>query len=241
LGHEGPEKDSRIHASLNECLTTGETGENNLFQTRGLEFRRGFKTEGLENVRRLALAVFVGETGQAQNIKSGLAPLGGERRLVVWRERVKEKTNEVCQCPDEIKTRIISSGYCRLLFLTSAFFRQGSYPEWILRPRNGVTPVLKAIALNHYQVVSGWDFAKTKMKDDKQIIGEPKPTRRLVPPGSVLFLELSGDAKSVGDWIDDNWFRCVSDDDEGGPMNPRKDGFGLAVLGSWDGKLLMME
>lgn len=241
LGHDGPDKDSRVHASLNEGLTTGETGENNLFQTRGLEFRRSFKTRDLENVRRLALAVFIDESERAQNVKSGLAPLGGERRLVAWREDVNKKTNEIRQCPDEIRTKITSSRHCRLLFLTPAFFEQGFYPGWILHPRNGVTPVLKAIALNHYQVVSGWDFAKVKLQNDKPVVGEPKPTRRLAPPGTVLFLELRGDKKSINDWIDETWFRCVSDDDRLGPMNPRKDGFGLAVLGNWDGIPLKME
>ncbi len=242
LGHDGPEKDSRVHASLNEALTTGETGDNNLFQTRGLEFRRGFKNDGLENVNQLALAVFVEDSERAQEIRPGLAPLGGERRLVAWREDVADKTSEIRQCPQEIRSKIISSSCCRLLFLTPAFFQQGFCPEWLMRPRRGVTPVLKAMALNHYQVVSGWDFAKVKTTDDhRTVVGEPKPTRRLVPSGSVLFLELAGDREGISDWIDDTWFRCVSDDDLTGPMDPRKDGFGLAVLGTWDGLPLKME
>lgn len=237
LGHDGPEKDSRVHAGLNDGLTTGETGENNLFQTRGLEFRREFEYGSGRTVKRLGLAVLVDDAQQAQNIRPGLAPLGGERRLVTWREEVK---NDVLHCPAEIRTKIASSRYCRLLFLTPAYFEQGSLPDWILRPRKGVTPVLKAIALNHYQVVSGWDFSKVKTEKGKRVMGEPKPTRRLVPPGAVLFLELSGPA-SVENWVDDIWFQCVSDDDALGPMNPRKDGFGLAVLGSWDGTSQKME
>lgn len=241
LGHGGPEKDSRVHAGINDSFTTGETGENNLFQTRGLEFRRILNEEKLERAKRMALAVFVDDNAQAQKINDGLAPLGGERRLVVWRENTKDAAKEIRQCPNEIKTKIIESGHCRLLLLTPAFFKRGSYPEWVLQTRQDITPKLKAIAHNRYQVVSGWDFAKVRTKNGKQVLGEPKPTRRLVPSGAVLFLELGGDEKSSGDWIDEIWFKCVSDDDPMGQQDFRKDGFGLAMLGTWDGTLLKTE
>jgi CRISPR-associated protein Cmr3 len=239
LGHDGPDKDSRVHASLNASFTTGATGDNNLFQTRGLEFRRTQDGEKPQSARRLALAVFVQDSAQAQRIKTGLAPLGGERRLVVWREDRGDKAKNILLCPDLIKSKIINSRCCRLVLLTPAFFNQGSNPEWVLQPRKGVTAKLKAIAHNHYLVVSGWDFAKVQIKNDKQIVGEPKPTRRLVPAGAVLFLELDGN--NIGEWIDDTWFRCISDDDPTGPLNPRKDGFGLAMLGTWDGIPLKVE
>ncbi len=241
LGHNGPEKDSRVHASLNEFLTTGTTGENNLFQTRGLEFKRILEADPLSNTRRLALAIFVQDSGRAQMIRSGLASLGGERRLVAWREDRTDKGKDLHRCPNEIKEKIKASGCCRLVLLTPAFFQHGFYPDWILQTRQGITPVLKAIALNHYQVVSGWDFAKVQTKDDKQIVGEPKPTRRLVPSGAVLFLELGKDQKAISDWIDEVWFTCISDDDPPGPLNPRSDGFGLAMLGTWDGIPVRME
>ncbi len=239
LGHDGPDKDSRVHASLNESFTTGTTGENNLFQTRGLEFRRTQDGEKLQGAKRLALAIFVQDSAHAQNIKTGVAPLGGERRLVVWREDIGDKAKDILLCPDLIKSQIINSRCCRLVLLTPAFFNQGSYPNWILQPHKGVTAKLKAIAHNHYQVVSGWDFAKVQTKNNRQIVGEPKPTRRLVPAGAVLFLELAGN--NIGEWIDYTWFRCISDDDPTGPPNPRHDGFGLAMLGTWDGISLKME
>lgn len=241
LGHSGPEKDSRVHASINKAFTTGTTGDNNLFQTRGLEFRRILKEEKLESAKRMALTVFVDDNAQAQNVKSGLAPLGGERRLVVWREDTKDAAKEIRQCPNEIKTEIIESGHCRLVLLTPAFFKRGFYPEWILQSRCKVTPKLKAIAHNRYQVVSGWDFAKIKTVSGNQVFGEPKPTRRLVPSGAVLFLELGKDKEGISDWADKTWFSCVSDDDPAGQQDFRKDGFGLAMLGTWDGTLLEME
>lgn len=237
LGHGGPEKDSRIHASLNESFTTGETGENNLFQTRGLEFRRILKEEKLKGAKRMALAVFVDDDAQAQNIVEGVAPLGGERRLVAWRDDVADASKEIRQCPDRIREEIAKGGHCRLLLLTPAFFRGGSYPERLLQKHwSGVTPKLRAFAHNRYQVVSGWDFE----------IDKPKPTRRLVPSGSVLFLELDGDEGKRERWVEDVWFNCISDDDSDdddphGQQDFRKDGFGLAVLGTWDGTTLKME
>lgn len=228
LGHRGPEKDSRVHASINDSFTTGETGENNLFQTRGLEFRRILAGEKLKDTKRLALVVFVDDNAQGKVIKEGFAPLGGERRLVMWREAANDETKEIRQCPEDIRKVITETGRCRLVLLTPAFFKGGSYPEKLLQTESSITPKLRAIAHNRYQVVSGWDFVTDK----------PKPTRRLVPSGSVLFLELDGDQKHRGAWIERMWFSCVSDDDARGEQDFCKDGFGLTVLGTWDGKLL---
>jgi CRISPR-associated protein Cmr3 len=225
LGHSGPEKDSRVHASINDSLTTGETGENNLFQTRGLEFRRILSEEKLKDTKRLALVLFLNDNAQAQNVKEGIAPLGGERRLVVWREDKADQANNIRQCPDKIKEEISKSGHCRLVLLTPAFFKGGSYPEKLLQTHHGITPKLRAIAHNRYQVVSGWNFE----------IDKPKPTRRLVPSGAVLFLELDGGRDKREEWIEKTWLSCVSDTE-----TENKDGFGLAVLGAWDGKLLEM-
>jgi len=52
----------------------------------------------------------------------------------------------------------------------------------------------------------------------------------------VLFFKLDGDDTAVGRWIDATWMHCVSDEEQ-----DRRDGFGLAVLGVWDGKLQPME
>ncbi len=76
------------------------------------------------------------------------------------------------------------------------------------------------------QVVSGWDFEKSS----------PKPTRRLMPVGSVFFLKLQGDKVSIGEWVDALWMQTISDQDV-----DRRDGFGLAVLGTWSGHCPTLE
>jgi len=223
LGHNGPEKDSRVHVGIGlESLTSGE-GE--LFQTRGLEFRRAPSgVKALKDPKRLAMVVFVADQVRSREIAEGLAPLGGERRLVVWRKDKGDAASDISKCLDAIAEKIVETGHCRLLLLTPAVFKMGSLPETLLLTHtSGITPKLKAIAHNRYQVVSGWDFETDK----------PKPTRRLLPSGSVLFLELTGDKENRIKWIENVWLNCVSDAD-----SDNKDGFGLAVLGGWDGRLL---
>jgi CRISPR-associated protein Cmr3 len=210
-------KDSRTHVAINENFASDE---GNLFQTRGLEFNYSDpkKAIDLEKVKKLALVVFVDDANSKKLENKGkLAPLGGERRLVTWR---KDKTQQIQTCPDEIKKRIVSEKHCRLMLLTPAYFTDGL-------PKSNNDYDVKAIACNRYQTVSGWDFD----------INQPKPTRRLLPAGSILFLDLQNN-KDIGSWIDKTWFSCISDKDAKTNQDFAKDGFGLSVLGTWDGNVL---
>jgi CRISPR-associated protein Cmr3 len=128
--------------------------------------------------------------------------------------------------PDALKEKIAALHHCRLILLTPAHFTAGWKPAWLLEGREGVVPSLRAVALRGCQTVSGWDFEK----------GKPKPTRRLAPAGTVYFLKLDGDSAAIKRWVDTIWMHCVSD---GG--QDRRDGFGLAVLGVWDGTFHRME
>ena len=200
-------KDSRVHVAINDKFASDEA---KLFQTRGLEFNYGEKEL---NARQLALIVCVNET-QTQKLenKGMLAPLGGERRLVSWRK--SEKAHPILNCPDDIRKQIIEDGCCRLMLLTPAYFDNVfSNPM-----RDGCE--VKAIACNRYQTVSGWDFENN----------QPKPTRRLIPAGSMLFVKTKG---GTDQFINNTWFHCIGDD-----AQAQRDGFGLCVLGTWDGKPL---
>ncbi len=76
--------------------------------------------------------------------------------------------------------------------------------------------------------VSGWDLKG----------GKPKPSRRAVPAGSVYFLRFPegwGEGE-VRAWAERAWFQNLSDGEQ-----DRRDGFGLAVLGVWEGKLRRWE
>lgn len=211
LGRNGPAQEARTHVSVQPQTWTAAEGA--LFQTRGLEFTHQAKPRKLSGAKRLALVVVT----EANGIKPGLAPLGGERRLVNWRESA---TARLPECPPQLREKIVKDGACRLVLLTPAHFTAGFYPQPQTLSHAGLTPQLKAVATARAQVVSGWDFE----------IAKPKRTRRLVPAGAVFFLELEGDVAARSQWIEEFWMKCVSDD----PQDCR-DGFGLAVLGAWSG------
>lgn len=220
LGHGGPRREHRLHVSMNPDTLTAK--ESALFETSGLEFTSVGKNYGtrLSGTQRLALAVAV-DQNQAPNIQAGLANLGGERRMVSWRKN----DTDLPQCPPELLEVIMKNKACRVLLLTPACFEQGYRPRWLIEPKYGVQPNLEAVAIQRPLVVSGWDLEHSG----------PKPTRRLAPAGTVLFLSLVGDDKAIEQWVNGLWMQCISDN-----VQDQNDGFGLAVLGSWSGQSVAM-
>lgn len=216
MGHNGPVQEERTHVSIQRETQTASEGA--LFQTRGLEFVHAEKKKPLTTAVRLALAVAT----DALNLKTGIAPLGGERRLVSWRC----SSHSLPGCPAALRESIVKHCHCRVVLLTPAYFQAGSEPFWLVSQREGITPSLQAMAVSRPQVVSGWDFENPG----------PKRTRRLAPAGTTLFLKLDGDETAIEKWVDATWMHCISDEE-----NDRRDGFGLATLGVWDGTLQPME
>ena len=218
LGLEDLMRDYRQHVSMDSEKEMGKEGL--LFGTSGLEFTHpGEKAERLHKAQRLALALDVEDKEDKTTPQPGVAGFAGERRIVTWRQSKKEFP----VCPDTIKKAIKSNGYCRLVLLTPASFTQGYYPTWLRTTHAescGVEVKPQAIATRRPQVVSGWDLA----------LGRPKPSRRLAPAGTVLFLFVKGSDAALDAWIEQTWMQCISDDKQ-----DRYDGFGLAVLGTRPG------
>ncbi len=214
LGHNGPTEEQRTHVRIDYQSKANDEG--GLFQTRGLEFLQ-VEGKGHSQVRhRLAMVLSVTTPDEFDDkVVAGLAPLGGERRVVGWRR----SAFGLPECPPPLRQAIKDHNACRLLLLTPAYFEGGFEPTWLSQANNGISTELKAIAVGRPQVISGWDF---EMK-------RPKVTRRLTPAGSVLFLKLQGEG-DLDKWITKTWMQCVSDDSQ-----DRLDGFGLAALGVWDG------
>lgn len=215
LGHDGPQREHRIHVSIDP--EKGIAKEGALFGTSGMEFTHTGKEKRIDDFRPLVLAVAVEENGEF-SLREGLTGFGGERRIVRWRK----SNSELPRCPKEMAEAIIMNRACRVHLLTPACFTQGYRPKWLINQESECKPTLKAIAIQRPQVVSGWDL----------VLRKPKPTRRLAPAGSVFFLSLEGSDGSVINWIDEMWMQCISDEEQ-----DRNDGFGLAVLGTWPGKL----
>ncbi len=214
IGHQGPISESRMHVQMDSSSGVGVDGA--LFQTSGLEFSH-LETTGkssrilLSRVKKLALAV---ETDAP--IYEGMGFLGGERRTAEW----QKTDSKLPKCPPEIKKEIARTGACRLVLLTPAYFEQGYLPTWL--KENYVFDIL-SVALPRHQIISGWNYEKKA----------PKATRKLVPAGSVYFLKFEENAEKFAEEI---WMQNISD----GNQN-RLDGFGLAVLGTWDGELKNLE
>lgn len=224
-GHDGPPKDTRTHVAIEPGSQTASDGA--LYQTRGLEFTHQSDSPKVGG-KRLALAIWT----KADKLTQALFPFGGERRLTHWRESDKVVEAEFADCKNAVIEKIKQSkdgdSYsCRLVLITPAHFTNGYHPDWLLNAESGLTVKLKGVAINRSQVVSGWDFDRTKSKH-----GQPKATRRLAPAGSVYFLKLTGTDQQVENWCEKVWLKCVSDDPQ-----DNCDGFGLAMLGAWSGKM----
>jgi CRISPR-associated protein Cmr3 len=219
LGLTGLMQDSRTHVKVEPGSQTAEDGA--LFQTRGLEFSYLETNERLGQARRLALAVI-----SDADVRDGVDFLGGEQRMSAWREATVASGQEnllLSGCPKEVLSTIqANEWHCRLVLLTPAFFNKGAQPSWLVESPKDVAVEIKAAAMNRYQVVSGWDLEQ----------GHPKPTRRLTPAGTVFFLKLTGEKEKITTWANYLWMKCMSDEE-----TDRRDGFGLAVMGNWDGNV----
>ncbi len=226
LGIQGLPIDSRTHVSIDPGTLASLSGA--LYQTAGLEFTslKQSKTGTLRNICKLAIAV-----DTDAELREDLGFLGGERRVAHWRQP-EEKNSKLPACPLAVKQKIVEQKACRLILVTPAYFKDGFKPEWVNQQFSGVKVDLISVAINRYQTISGWDYAY----QNGNRAGRPKPTRRLAPAGSVYYLQLSGEPKVIENFVDKIWMNAVSDDPQS-----CLDGFGIAVVGAWDGQIRKME
>jgi CRISPR-associated protein Cmr3 len=228
LGIPALAQEERVHVALERGMMVAREGA--LFETRGLEFTSYLDEAGdadkvsrLANARRLALWLDV-EKHEEYEIQPGLDSLGGERRLVHWQKQKRDLNPNIPDCPicpEELYNQIETTGACRVILLTPAFFQNGYLPDASQWEGDDVKLTLCAAIVGRPQVVSGWDiYARC-----------PKPTQRLAPAGSVFFLKLAGERDNIRSWIKRTWMKCLSEEQQNS-----NDGFGLAVLGSWNGE-----
>ncbi len=209
IGHDGPTKEYRSHVKLTDDTLTASEGE--LFQTSALEFTNSSDTEKT----RLAMLIATRE-----ELNPGYGHLGGEKRLVKWQNTEWEAP----QIPKDILEQIKIDKACRLVLLTPAIFKDGyrsGNQNIIFNTVPDLKVTLKAVAIARHQTISGWDYAQRA----------PKPSRRIALAGTVFFIELDGSDEQIENWAKKIWWSNISDNDQ-----DRKDGFGLAVLGTWSGE-----
>ncbi|MEI6179173.1 MAG: type III-B CRISPR module-associated protein Cmr3 [Chloroflexales bacterium] len=234
LGLGAMESDARTHVSVQSETQTAREGA--LFQTQGLEFtwrdREAAKHDQFLT-RRLALAAAFEKETQPYTpapFTGGIAPLGGERRLMRW----SIVDSSLPKPPDGLFDVLIAARRARVILLTPALFglagadhpgKHAAYRpplQWI---RGGVVATLKAAAVPRAQVVSGWDMNADNGLGKSR--GKPKRTRRLAPVGAVYFIEWSTNADVLA-WLNATWMQNVSEDEQ-----DQRDGFGLAAIGVW--------
>lgn len=119
-----------------------------------------------------------------QDLKEDLATFGGERRLSQFLP-IKQTVIETAQQKQVDKINQ-TRGFC-LTFITPCVFAQGYLPEWIDQksmtgklPDSEIKVRLKAVAIDRWQAVSGWD----------SLLWKPKAMRKAVSAGSVYWFEL---------------------------------------------------
>lgn len=218
--------ETRAHLAIQPGERVGIDGM--LFQTSGLRFLH--ETDRRLEPRRFALSLRCQEAavaGRDLALQEEIAPLGGERRLARW----SPASESWPRLPEAVRESVAATRRARLFLLTPAIFRHGALPGWSGGdwPIGGlVRATVRAASVPRPEVVSGWDLAADNGGGKPR--GRPKPTRRLAPAGSVYFLELQGGTEEdVRRWCDETWLACVSDDGQ-----DRRDGFGLAALGTWE-------
>lgn len=223
LGLRGLSAESRVHVRIDPA--SGTAVEGFLYQTSGREFTHRPTAKPawrLADTETLALLVMT-----SADLDEGLGSLGGERRTVFWQ---RGDATLLPSCPEALRSAIQTAQACRLLLATPGIFAQGLLPQlnWLQIP--DIKLAIKGAVASRYDVISGWDYAHGPH-------GQAKPTRRLAPAGTVYYLSLAGNSEAAIDqFIEQVWLQPISD-----AAQDRLDGFGVALLGAWDGKQHRME
>jgi CRISPR-associated protein Cmr3 len=186
----------RTHVALDPHTQTASDGL--LFSTHALRF---------VTAKREQLALLGGCTGGTPH--QGVVTLGGERRPSF----LNAAQTELPTCPAELRAR--QGPRYRVVLLTPGVFRAGAVPEHICGAK------VVAACVPRPEVVSGWE-----MPGNGRGTGRPKPSRRVVPAGSVYWVELE-QQDTASTWLERVWMSSVSDD-----AQDQRDGFGLAVVGA---------
>jgi CRISPR-associated protein Cmr3 len=219
LGAKAFPTDTRAHVKMDAQTRTGESGH--LFRSSGVDLMNPRKEpsddldkRGWQKHRYGLLARF------SQEIDDGLVRLGSGGRL----SGLEKKSEAWWGFTDHplLKPKLQQlkqGGKLRLILVTPAVFENGWLPDGIDKDTlegeiHGVKLTLKAAALNRWQPLAGWDMAAKKYK----------PTRRMVPAGSVYWFEIKSEPPT--DWAEKLWLTSICGKDH-------NDGFGLVVPGVW--------
>lgn len=213
-GEKGPPTDARMHVGIDSLKNKAE--DSKLFGVHYLDFGMTW-----------SILTQVG----TDRALSGVAPLGGERRLGYFAE---PETDPWPRCPDDLTARLTAldkGDRVRMVLATPALFSAGWKPGWLKEQDGqgrwfGNPPIpdsprltLIAAAVPRRVPVSGWHLRE----------GKPKPVRWAVPAGAVYFFEVvqPGNNRAT---LANAYLKPVSDNHNESDKD-RRDGYGLAVWG----------
>lgn len=203
-----PSPDSRTHVAIDHETQTGIDGL--LFQTAAYDFANHRKEhhQGWAETR-LGFVIATPE-----KLNDGMVRFGGEGRL----SRIQEAKN----LPENVLGQSKELGdKIKLTLLTPAIFAQGWLPKWIdANSLEGTLPYtqtrvkLRAVAMDRWLPVSGWDLAEHK----------PKAMRKAVSAGSVYWFDVVTNANDMANIAN----QSICDDEQ-----DRRDGFGIVAVAPW--------
>lgn len=207
----------RTHVAIDDDSLASADGM--LFQTASYDLAHQTTQDGW-NKKRLGFLVQTKE-----NLKQDLATLGGERRLSHFKQVNLEKNISLPFEPTQADVDKINQGKgFSLSFITPCIFEQGALPKWIDKdtlmgelPNTKIKVQLKAMAIDRWQAVSGWDSLRWK----------PKATRKAISAGSVYWFKI------VEGQFDVPTLQQLSHQIWSDHQQDKNDGFGSAVLSAW--------
>lgn len=214
---------SRLQVSVSLDEATLAYKEGALFASTLLEtLERAPSGRPLDRPVEWAIGLRAALPGDGRAILGAPFTLGGDGRLAI----PEELPAEVFSLPRELEAAFASGPRgLRLLVVSPGHFDGGWLPDG-LSPRGaeyrgqlaGIPDevILKAAFMDRPRHVSGWDLARH----------EPKPTRRLVAPGSVFFFTKADGRPFTPEDARNLWFRRIGSDTH--------EGFGVVVPGVWN-------
>ncbi|MCB1658429.1 MAG: type III-B CRISPR module-associated protein Cmr3 [Pseudomonadales bacterium] len=203
----------RTHVALNDSTLASDDGR--LFQTSGLALQAAKNNSTWDN-KQLGFWL-----QSEQKLKQDLVTFGGEKRLSRLQHLASMPPDSTPNT--QLSAQVRHAKGLRLTLLTPAIFGKGYLPQWLNDNLEGNPPFcpqlqlkLKAVAIERWLAVSGWDLAQWK----------PKAMRKAVAAGAVYWFEVMGD-------VPDNlhqtlWLQSIADNEQ-----DQRDGFGLILPAAW--------
>jgi CRISPR-associated protein Cmr3 len=201
-GIDGLERETRHHIEIDP--STGTVRDGALFGVEGLRFaKRAKRGQPTESYALLGTCDVDPAHVAGRSLGHGVVSLGGERRIAHL--GLPQTDGLFPGPPPWLRQKLGKGTRARVVLVTPAIFNEGAMPQSIQGAR------VVSACVGRPEVVSGWDFA----------INRPKASRRMVPAGSVYWVEVPSDT-----WAESTWMTNLSESDQ-----DARDGFGLALIG----------